>query len=103
QKQNEDYQTGDQTSGWKCLLFSSEMPQYYQYQYLSTSHVSVQLPQGRGSPPGLERFDPFSVWSVVARGDLDGDGVTSWYVLYGAIEQNEVVVAPAIDVITEGE
>ena len=90
-----DYQTGDAATGWRCLLFSNEMPQYYQYRYRGGSGppVSVTLPQG-GSPRGHSEE---RTWMAIAQGDLDGDGVTSWFVMQGVIETNgRVVMAPAI-------
>ena len=30
---NGDYETGDSTTGWRCLKFAMTQPQYYQYGY----------------------------------------------------------------------
>jgi len=49
-----DFHTGDGATGWKCLGFSLDAPQYYQYQYTTNSSTGG--------------FD------VVANGDLNGDG-----------------------------
>jgi hypothetical protein len=53
----------------------------------------VTLPHG-GSPRGLSED---RTWMAIAQGDLDGDGVTSWFVMQGVIETNgRAVMAPAI-------
>jgi type IV pilus assembly protein PilA len=99
----QDYETGDDLTGWRCLHFVNDMPQYYQYQYLggmSAGHVGVQLPHG-GAPPGLK--DQTLLWAAVARGDLNGNGVTSWFVLYGVIEGDTIRQAPSIGVLDEDE
>jgi prepilin-type N-terminal cleavage/methylation domain-containing protein len=90
-----DYLSGDARSGWRCLLFSFELPQYYQYQYTGGggSPISVKLPHG-GTPKGLKVGN---LWTATAQGDLDGDGVTSWFVLNGYLDvDGRIVTAPAI-------
>jgi len=59
-----DFETGDATTGWKCLRFGLTQPHYYQYSYTS---------DGKG-------------YTATARGDLDGDGVESEFVLRGIID-----------------
>jgi type IV pilus assembly protein PilA len=70
----------DQTipTGWPCLRFSMQDPQYYQYHYTSV-----------GTGDGAT----FTAW---ARGDLDGDTSTSVFSLEGMIQQGVVTIAPAI-------
>jgi type IV pilus assembly protein PilA len=90
-----DYETGDEHTGWRCLAFSNEHPQYYQYRYRGGGNgpETENLPHG-GSPKGLTK-DHTSV--VTAQGDVDGDGETSWFVLEGYIDtQLRVVKCPAI-------
>lgn len=50
------------------------------------------------APAGSSQF--FAAW---ARGDLDADGRTSWYVLNGATYDGRVVMAPAINIVDKGE
>jgi type IV pilus assembly protein PilA len=59
------YQTdpSDWGADWSCLKFSMNEPQYYQYQYTSTS----------------------TAFSCIARGDLDGDEVESEFTMLGAV------------------
>lgn len=100
---DEDYETGDDANGWICLRFANDMPQYFQFMYLGglSSHgVSVQLPHG-GEPPGLA--DRTIQWAAQARGDLDGDGVTSWYLLYGQIDGDRLITAPNISTVDEDD
>lgn len=61
-------------AGFACLHFSLADPQYYQYDYKST-------------PSGF---------TVIARGDLDGDGVLSRFELQGHVIGGKLSVAPNI-------
>lgn len=61
-------------AGFACLHFSMAEPQYYQYEYTSTPHS----------------------FTVIARGDLDGDGVQSTFELDGLVSGGKVIVAPNI-------
>jgi type IV pilus assembly protein PilA len=96
-----DYQSGDKYTGWKCLQFQINSPQYFQYRYkVGGPPVEVTLPHG-GTPKGLSADNTFS---ASAQGDLDGDGKTSWYILQGYItDTREIIMAPAIDTVDEGE
>jgi type IV pilus assembly protein PilA len=89
-----DYNTGDTYTGWRCLRFAVDEPQYYQYHYkVGGPPVNVKLPQG-GMPQGLSEEHS---WVASAQGDLDGDGHTSWFALQGYITDSlEIVTAPAI-------
>jgi type IV pilus assembly protein PilA len=62
--------------GWSCLKFSISDPQYYAYKY--------------------EKDENDTGFSAYAYGDLDGDGEPATFVLSGAVENNEVRVAPTI-------
>jgi type IV pilus assembly protein PilA len=61
--------------GFACLKFEMSWPQYYQYDY----HASA---------------DSFA---VVARGDLDGDGVFSEWTIRGKVTDGHVVISPTIE------
>lgn len=52
---------------WKCLKFTINEPQFYQYQYLST---------GQGTSAS---------YTAIARGDLDGNGSASSFTLTGTV------------------
>ncbi len=61
-------------AGFACLHFSMSYPQYYQYDYQST-------------PSGF---------SVIAHGDLNGDGVESRFEIRGQVSGGTISVAPNI-------
>ncbi len=67
-------------TGFTCLRFIMDAPQYYMYGYSRT---------GKGSAEG----DSFT---ATARGDLDGDGVLSRFELTGKVQSHAVVVAPNV-------
>ncbi|MBW2455151.1 MAG: hypothetical protein JRI68_11605 [Deltaproteobacteria bacterium] len=77
--EGQDYETGDQTTGWKCLKFAMSQPQYFQYGYNAGSgYKSTEF----GLPdPGP---DGFEAWAM---GDLDGDGRPSLYVRTGKVNK----------------
>ena len=64
-------------AGFACLGFSMEMPQYYQYSYAARGNVGE--------------------FAATARGDLDGDGKVSTFVVRGTVKGGELVIAPAIE------
>jgi len=82
------------TGGWSCLHVSMSMAQRFQYGY---DLGSTAVPAG-SAPAGSDQT--LAAW---ARGDLDGDGRTSWFVLSGASFDGQVVMAPAVTMIDQGE
>lgn len=74
---------GNQTTGWQCLNFSMEDPQYFQYNYTATGTNAVD-----------------NTFQAVGRGDLDADGVLSTFTLAGKIQKEDndlvLIVAPNI-------
>jgi hypothetical protein len=86
--------SGDSNSGWACLKMSRSEPQYYQYGYdVGGSKVSgSDAVEGDGAQ--------FTAW---ARGDLDGDGRTSWFTLEGKVVDGNLVMAPTINVVDADE
>jgi len=67
-------------SGFACLKFAMDQPQYFQYSYTTS-----------GSAASGDSFN------AVANGDLNGDGVLSTFTLVGAINSNLVLnVAPQL-------
>ena len=78
-------------TGWACLKFHMKDPQYYMYQYIAT---------GTG--------DVGDSFQAIAQGDLNGDGVTSRFLLSGKIQGGhgggvELTLAPNIDEISPDE
>ena len=74
---------GDQSSGWACLHFSMQDPQYFMYTYQASA----------------------TNFSAVANGDLNGDGSVSTFSLAGGIQNAGasggavVTIAPSIQEI----
>lgn len=73
---------GSQSSGWACLHFSMQDPQYFMYNYQASS----------------------TVFSAIANGDLNGDGAASTFRLAGAVQTattggTVVTIAPSIEEI----
>ncbi|HTV22621.1 MAG TPA: prepilin-type N-terminal cleavage/methylation domain-containing protein [Polyangiaceae bacterium] len=87
---NQKYQssTADwKTGGWTCLRFSMDGPQYFQYEYTSSAAAGT---------PGAVNDD----FSAIARGDLNGNGVTSSFTLTGKVisqsDELTLMVSPSI-------
>ena len=74
----QDYNEGDYLTGWPCLHFTMDGPQYYQYEYVATSTT----------------LGPFSVF---ARGDLNGDVQNiSTFERRGEIRDGQVALSPTL-------
>jgi len=88
-----DFNTGDSEKGWMCLKFSMSQPMYYQYNYHQGSGYLGPAAQSPG-PTGFE---------AAARGDLDGNGKTSLFVLTGTVAGGAVSVSPTMFIDNEME
>jgi type IV pilus assembly protein PilA len=71
--------SGDATSGWQCLGFSIEEPQYYEYEYTSSNTSALA--------GGFTAF---------AHGDLNGDGATSQFSVQGSAQNGAIAISPSI-------
>lgn len=91
----QDFNQGDDTSGWRCLQFDLSMPAYYQYDYRAGS--GYKGPARGGPDPGKDGFE------VSAEGDLDGDGTTSLFTRTGKIVNGKLVLNPQIFIAEEME
>jgi type IV pilus assembly protein PilA len=69
QSKPSEWSTGDQFTGWTCVKFSMQDPQYYMYNYDAT-----------GSAASGDGF------TAIAQGDLDGNGALSAFKLSGQIK-----------------
>jgi len=92
-----DWDTGDATSGWRCLKFVLPSPQYFRYSY--SAGGPYKGPARGGPDPGPNGFE------VAAEGDLDGNGVTSLYTRVGTVDPKAGVVklSTSVFVSREGE
>ncbi len=89
QSKPSEWAAGDQFTGWSCLKFSMQDPQYFMYGYTSTVTSSTSTPSAN---------DKFT---CSANGDLNGDGTLSTFSLLGALQTGSgagfvVTVAPNI-------
>jgi hypothetical protein len=72
-------------TGFYCLKFEMNQPQYYSYGYKGGTSTG-----GGGAGAG-------QVFTATATGDLDGDGNKSTFTLQGAEENGRMKVATTID------
>lgn len=79
-----EWNAGDANTGWQCLKFSMDAPQYYMYGYAASGTTGA----------AGETF------TASAEGDLDADAVTSRFALNGSIQavanERVVTIAPNI-------
>jgi type IV pilus assembly protein PilA len=87
-----DFDTGDAETGWKCLKFSITQSIYYQYSYnQGTGYLATAVNPG---PTGFE---------AAARGDLDGDGMTSLFAITGTESAGDIRVSTMVYIQDEFE
>ncbi|HXX68855.1 MAG TPA: prepilin-type N-terminal cleavage/methylation domain-containing protein [Polyangiaceae bacterium] len=80
QSQKSDWGSQDTaTSGWQCLKFSMEEPQYYEYEYTASQTSAVS-----------------GGFTANAHGDLNGDGVTSQFQVQGSAQNGDIAISPNI-------
>jgi len=86
QSQPTEWNSGDSATGWQCLKFSLEEPQYYLYGYTSavTSAASGNF-------------------LASANGDLNGNGVFSTFTISGLAYSGAVAISPNIQEINPEE
>ncbi|WP_437878932.1 type IV pilin protein [Sorangium sp. So ce513] len=96
--EGEDFESGDATSGWKCLRFSMTQPMYYQYHY----YRGARVPGVTGGPTPGTGVNGFEAGAV---GDLDNDGVFSYFVRGGTVntDTGQLVVATQVHIENEYE
>jgi type IV pilus assembly protein PilA len=85
-----DFNTGSDEAGWKCLKFALANPTYYQYSYVT----------GTGSGKTGATANGFE---ASARGDLNGDGVTSFFARGADVRNGAVVVSTELYIENEFE
>jgi type IV pilus assembly protein PilA len=85
-----DYNAGSATAGWPCLKFELTQPAYYQYGYVT----------GAGSGKSGATANGFE---ATARGDLDGNGVSSLFARGADVRNGSIVLATNIYIENEFE
>ena len=78
QSSKADWETGDATSGWKCLKYEMTAPQYYMYNYTATAGAT-------------------GTFTVEANGDLNGDSTVSTFRAYGTVQEGRLNASPQIE------
>ena len=68
QSSPKEWNSGDSTTGWACLKFTMQDPQYFMYQYVSADPTATD-----------------ATFTATANGDLNADGTTSTFSLQGGI------------------
>jgi type IV pilus assembly protein PilA len=85
QSSKSQWEVGDAATGWKCLKFEMNAPQYYSYNYTAT-----------GTSTGS--------FTAQALGDLNGDGaVFSTFNAFGAVQEGRLNASPQIEEINPEE
>jgi type IV pilus assembly protein PilA len=74
-----EWGSGDAVTGWKCLKFSLEEPQYFMYAYTSSNTD--------GNSGGFV---------ANAFGDLNGDGNTSQFQVQGSAFSGAIAISPNV-------
>lgn len=94
----DDFDSGDATTGWRCLKFSMTQPHYYQYNY---NKDGAPISAGKPGAPAA----PAKGFEAAAAGDLDGDGVPSTFAIVGEINgaTGELKIASQVFVDEENE
>ncbi|MGK3962398.1 type IV pilin protein [Sorangium sp. So ce118] len=92
--EGQDFETGTATGGWKCLRFSMTQPIYYQYHYVQGGRVPGVT---QGPNPGAAGFEAGAV------GDLDNDGVNSYFTRGGTVAAGQLALATQVNIENEYE
>jgi type IV pilus assembly protein PilA len=87
-----DFNTGDGTTGWKCLRFDLSEPIYYAYLYELGNATS-------GGKSGATA----SGFEASAKGDLNGNGVDSLFVRGADLRNGSIVLSTEIFIENEFE
>ncbi|HEY4117933.1 MAG TPA: hypothetical protein VGM56_08760 [Byssovorax sp.] len=94
-KAGQDFESGSEDAGWRCLHFAMTAPHYYQYEYRQGG--PYKGPKRGGPDPGPGGFE------VSAEGDLDGNGKTSLMTRTGRIKNGQIVLSTELFVVDENE
>ena len=84
QSSKSDWETGDVATGWKCLKFEMNAPQYYSYNYTANGTSTGEF-------------------TAQALGDLNGDGVNSTFNAFGKVQEGRMNASPQVEEINPEE
>jgi type IV pilus assembly protein PilA len=79
QSNKTEWNTGDAVTGWQCLKFSLEEPQYYAYTYISA------VPDANSGG-----------FTAQAYGDLNGDQTYSTFTVQGSAYSGAIAISPNV-------
>ncbi len=79
QSQKSDWASGDAVTGWNCLKFTLEEPQYFQYTYTASATD--------GNSGGF---------TAAAAGDLNGDTIMSSFTVVGTSYSGSIAISPNV-------
>lgn len=83
-----NYDNANPKTGFACLKFSMDAPQYFQYNFASNATATT----------------PGTVWAGVANGDLNGDTNLSTFTLNGSIGPSQTfLIAPNLTEVNPEE
>jgi len=85
-----DFNTGDTLTGWKCLKFQNNEPQYFQYLYAAGAGTCGSGGDGTG-------------FEACAHGDLDGNSTTSTFARAANNTNGNTRVSTEIYILNEFE
>ena len=93
---NNDFETGTATTGWKCVKFNMTSPIYYRYGYAQNSAGNGSLVKASSAAT------TFVAW---ANGDLDGDTILSGFAQGGTVNTStaSVKLDTELEIIDEYE
>ncbi len=109
-----DFESGGALAGWKCLKFTITNPIYYQYHYVGTrtstiaSDYTASVPNHQ-NPAGGALSDPTFVaatpgnFIAYTRGDLDNDGIHSYFSRTGRVNTTTRTVITSTQVFVSQE
>lgn len=86
QSAKSEWEAGDAVTGWKCLKFEMNSPQYFMYGYTA-----------KGSSANGDEF------TAEANGDLNGDGTASTFTATGKIQNGRLNASPTMEEINPEE
>jgi len=88
-----DFNTGDSLNGWMCLGFGLTQAIYYSYNYVNPGTTA----SGLGASAGAGSFE------ANAAGDLNNNGVYSYFGRGGYVSNSSIILTPQIAVTNEFE
>lgn len=74
-----EWNAGSADTGWQCLKFSLEEPQYYEYEYTANPTSAFS-----------------GAFTAIAHGDLNGNTIPSTFQVFGTAYSGAVAISPNV-------